>query len=216
MSAQAQVPSRLLGLSPSSETIRDYLFRISQFASLPQTPSPDIKIYRSPKPGVLYANYYQLGLSFLYIPKEDAGDIVIEESHATGDILCLDSIDLYNVPEGEQKRSSSQSSTYSSHPVSSILLSLSQAPPDGATESKSLEITNTSTGKAIVETLGEPDRKGGGSGPSSGSIGIWCEWSRKGIMIEFGGDESRGPQAWERGKDAKWKILTIFRPKNCQ
>jgi len=29
-------------------------------------------------------------------------------------------------------------------------------------------------------------------------------------MVEFGGDEARGPQAWERGKDAIWKVITLF------
>jgi len=29
-------------------------------------------------------------------------------------------------------------------------------------------------------------------------------------MVEFGGDESRGPQAWEKGKDAVWKVISIF------
>ena len=66
----------------------------------------------------------------------------------------------------------------------------------------------------LVSVLGEPDRKGGGAGPSTGSIGIWCEWSKDGLMIEFGGDDARGPGAWERGKDAVWKVITLFQPKN--
>ncbi len=139
--------------------------------------------------------------------------MVIEELYTTGDHLRLDSNDIYNIPEGEQQKRPSKSQAYSSHPVSSIVLSQSP-PPDGETQLKLFEISKTSSGKIIVESLGEPDRKGGGSGPSSGSIGIWCEWGRKGVMIEFGGDESRGPQAWERGKDAKWKILTLFLPRN--
>jgi len=69
------------------------------------------------------------------------------------------------------------------------------------------------TGKDFVAALGEPDRKGGGSGPSSGSIGIWVEWTRDGLMVEFGGDDSRGPQAWERGKDALWRVISVFSPK---
>jgi len=69
-------------------------------------------------------------------------------------------------------------------------------------------------GKEFIALLGEPNRKGGGAGPSSGSIGIWVEWTRDGLMVEFGGEESRGPQAWERGKDAPWKVISIFATKS--
>jgi len=81
---------------------------------------------------------------------------------------------------------------------------------DSSTRPPNVEIKQQSTGKDFVRCLGEPDRKGGGAGPLSGSIGIWCEWSRDGVMVEFGGDEARGPQAWERGKDAVWKVITLF------
>jgi len=57
--------------------------------------------------------------------------------------------------------------------------------------------------------MGEPERKGGGAGPASGSIGIWCDWPKEGIMIEF---DASGPQAWEHGKDTKWRLLTLYRP----
>ena len=36
----------------------------------------------------------------------------------------------------------------------------------------------------------------------SGSIGIWCEWSKIGLIVELGGDDVRRPQTWEKGKDA--------------
>ncbi|XP_006454648.1 hypothetical protein AGABI2DRAFT_189890 [Agaricus bisporus var. bisporus H97] len=68
------------------------------------------------------------------------------------------------------------------------------------------------TGKEFVQALGEPDRKGGGTGPSSGSIDIWCEWTKDGIMVEFGGSQAKGPNVWETGKDAVWKVVTLFRP----
>ena len=80
------------------------------------------------------------------------------------------------------------------------------------TRPSELSVLADTSGKDFVQALGEPDRKGGGAGPSSGSIGIWCEWSKDGVMVEFGGDEAKGPQAWERGKDAAWKIITIFSP----
>jgi len=75
-----------------------------------------------------------------------------------------------------------------------------------------IEVHLGMSGKDFVEALLEPDRKGGGTGPSSGSIGIWCEWLKDGIMVEFGGDEAKGPHAWDQGKDAIWKIITLFAP----
>ncbi|KAF8140388.1 hypothetical protein EV363DRAFT_1393296 [Boletus edulis] len=74
-------------------------------------------------------------------------------------------------------------------------------------------IEKDTTGKEFVAWLGEPSRKGGGTGPSSGSIHIWCEWSQQGIMVEFGGNDARGPQAWERGGNAVWRVVTVFAPK---
>jgi len=78
----------------------------------------------------------------------------------------------------------------------------------------SVSLDAHTTGKDIVARLGEPDRKGGGSGPTAGSIGIWCEWSKLGAMVEFGGDEARGPQAWERGREAIWSSLTLFKSRS--
>jgi len=85
-----------------------------------------------------------------------------------------------------------------------------QAGSQPSPSSRTMSITPETIGKAFVEALGEPARKGGGSGPSSGSIGIWCEWPKAGLMVEFGGNEARGPQAWERGKDAHWSVISIF------
>jgi len=45
-----------------------------------------------------------------------------------------------------------------------------------------------------------------------GSINIWCEWTKLGLMVEFGGEKVLGPNAWEEGKDAPWKVVTIFEP----
>ncbi|OBZ78551.1 hypothetical protein A0H81_00976 [Grifola frondosa] len=136
------------------------------------------------------------------------------EDLSDGD-LVLDGIDIYNVPKSKSMPSSKSKSIYSSYPISPIILTLAPSPPDdnGKSRPTSFDVTPETTGKDFVQSMGEPERKGGGAGPSSGSIGIWCEWSKDGVMVEFGGDESRGPQAWERGKDAVWKIITVFPPK---
>ncbi|KZW01999.1 hypothetical protein EXIGLDRAFT_736731 [Exidia glandulosa HHB12029] len=125
--------------------------------------------------------------------------------------LVLETIDIYNVPAAapENERAKSKASNYKPYALFPIELEF-----PSVSESTRVAITAETTGKDIVAPLGEPDRKGGGTGPSSGSIGIWCEWSKLGVMVEFGGDEARGPQAWEKGKDAVWSSLTLFRPKD--
>jgi len=77
-------------------------------------------------------------------------------------------------------------------------------------EESLFQVHPSTTGKDFVAYFGEPTRKGGGGGPAGGSIGIWCEWTDAGIMVEFGGDEAGGLQAWEKGKDATWAVLTFF------
>jgi len=137
--------------------------------------------------------------------------------------LALDNIYLYNVPTNKQSDARSKGTSaraaelaFSTYPVSPLELRITPQikDKDGKVLSRppKVDVHADTSGKDFVQTLGEPDRKGGGAGPSSGSIGIWCEWSKDGVMIEFGGDEAKGPQAWERGKDAIWKIITIFPP----
>ncbi len=106
-----------------------------------------------------------------------------------------------------------RSPAYSPYPVTPITLAVTPETKEGTPRPSTLSITRNMTGKEFVTALGEPDRKGGGSGPSSGNIGIWVEWTRDGLMVEFGGDDSRGPQAWERGKDAPWRVISIFSSK---
>jgi hypothetical protein len=76
-------------------------------------------------------------------------------------------------------------------------------------EPKSVSVSAETIGKDFVAELGEPDRKGGGAGPYS--INIWCEWTKEGVMVEFG-DHARGPQAWDKGKDANWKVISFYPP----
>jgi|SRR5882762_593499 len=211
-------PSSLLGEHPSSQALSDYLASISTL----QNVVPEVKSY----PDVVYFNYYRLGLSLLFSPqynyKPTTG--LRREDLKDGDLI-LNSIDIYNVSKpissltggGAKPRLELAFSTY---PVSPLTLSLGTQPRPKEGEAttmrpSSFDVLPTTSGKNFVAVLGEPDRKGGGAGPSSGSIGIWCEWSRDGIMIEFGGDGARGPQAWERGKDAVWRVITIFPPKSA-
>ncbi|KAI0307700.1 hypothetical protein B0F90DRAFT_1807132 [Multifurca ochricompacta] len=176
---------------------------------------PDVKSY----PDAVYFNYYTLGLSLLfvpvngYVPLSGASRQDLQDAH-----LILDGVDIYNNAPSDNHDSKtgfrSRSSTYSSFPITPITITLSPESKDGTSRPSVLNVTQNWVGKDFVAVLGEPDRKGGGSGPSSGSIGIWVEWIKDGLMVEFGGDDSRGPQAWEKGKDAPWRVISIFSPKN--
>jgi hypothetical protein len=169
-------------------------------------PSPEIKSYAD----AVYFNYHTLGLSLQFVPRDGyKPSSGLKQNELKNDKLSLDSIYLYNTCSRE-----SGDSSFSTYPVSPLVLKLNPnvKSKDGNLISRpsTLEVHSDTSGKDFVKALLEPDRKGGGMGPSSGSIGIWCEWSKDGIMVEFGGVEARGPQAWERGKDAVWKIITIF------
>ncbi|KAI0257667.1 hypothetical protein BJV78DRAFT_1164224 [Lactifluus subvellereus] len=203
----------LLGRYPSSQDLAAYLSALSSRVSSSQSATPEIKSYAD----AVYFNYYAFGLSLLfapingYKPRSGASRQDLQDAH-----LILDGIDIYNsvlakVPDGKTE---SRSSTYSTYPITPITITVSPETKEGTPRSSTLNITHSMVGKEFVAALGEPDRKGGGSGPSSGSIGIWVEWTRDGLMVEFGGDDSRGPQAWERGKDAPWRVISVFSPKN--
>lgn len=203
-------PRTLLGSTPKADALRTYLEQLSAHTSCTQFPSPDIKVYQD----VIYYNYYPLGLSLMFVAQD--GSKSLKNVDPQSDLLVLDSIDIYN-PEGPSKSASSKPSSdsqeYQLYPTFPLILSLLPSKEASSPRADTFSLTAASTGKEVISALGEPDRKGGGAGPSSGSINIWTEWTRDGIMVEFGGSDARGPQAWERGKEAKWKVLTLFRSK---
>ncbi|KAJ4485969.1 hypothetical protein J3R30DRAFT_1427467 [Lentinula aciculospora] len=213
MTSTSTSMQHLLGRKPSSQPIVDHLNELSFAVKYSGTLIPDIKSY----PDVVYYNFHHLGLSLLFKPtdgyKPRIGSI---RSELTEDKLVLESIDIYNVlrvstsdVKGSQKRTET---AFAAYPISPVFLNVPPIEEEGISPPHSIQITRGSTGKDFVQDLGEPDRKGGGSGPSSGSIGIWCEWKKHGVLVEFGGVEAIGPQAWERGKDAVWRVVTIFMP----
>ncbi|VDC01892.1 unnamed protein product [Peniophora sp. CBMAI 1063] len=207
-------PKSLLGLTPTSAKLGAYIQKLASLTSS-SAASPEVKAY----PDAVYYNFYSIGISLLFAPAKDyrpkAG--ATSEQLETSK-LVLDGIDIYNASskkptDGKPARALSNPA-YSPFPMTPFALAVLPDGKDGkARKDTTLSVGPETTGKDFVALLGEPDRKGGGSGPSSGSIGIWLEWSKDGLMVEFGGDESRGPQAWEKGKDATWSVISVFTPK---
>ncbi|KAF8509563.1 hypothetical protein JB92DRAFT_2945592 [Gautieria morchelliformis] len=191
--------SELFNENPNSTLLQSYLTKVASSAGV-TLPEPEVKTY----PDAVYFNYYTLGISLQFIPRK--GRTTTSDFEA----LSLDGIDIYNTSKdaflGKGK-------TYSQFPL--LPMRLTTHAVEHGTSPNQFELKAETTGQDLVQNLGEPTRKGGGAGPSTGSISIWCEWSKLGIMIEFGGDQARGPQAWERGKDAIWKIVTLF-PKDTR
>ena len=205
----------LLGSQPSSTNLSSQIAYLSSLILAPNAAIPEIRSY----PDAVYFNYFRLGLSLLYLPvngyKPKTG---LDRAGLRDEDLILDSIDIYNRPTSKHGSAPKSERVFSSYPVSPFSITLIDPPTDDKEEKAShlsLDVKSETTGKDFVAFFGEPDRKGGGEGPSSGSIGIWCEWSKHGVMVEFGGDEARGPQAWELGKDAEWKVITMFPPKRA-
>ncbi|KJA29300.1 hypothetical protein HYPSUDRAFT_32697 [Hypholoma sublateritium FD-334 SS-4] len=203
----------LLGLHPDDASFTQHISALTSAAARDAPVAPEIKSYSD----AVYFNYFALGLSVLFSPtdgyKPSAG---AKSTDLKTDKLVLDSIYIYNVPTQAGSRKRAAELAFTTYPISPIALVIKpkndDAEGDAPSRPPQLDVGLDTAGKQFVAALGEPDRKGGGAGPSSGSIGIWCEWSKDGIMVEFGGDEAQGPQAWERGKDAIWKIITLFSP----
>jgi hypothetical protein len=219
----------LLGAHPNDQIINDFIARAESSVTLPKHTH---KVTTNVYPDSVYFNYHSLGFSLLFVPTDGYKP---KSGTARDDLdqtrLILDGIDLYNLPFHKRKADSgtrgpdpkagstrSAEPTYADYPLYPVSIPLVAGAKDknGVVKQRTvetLELTTTTSGKDFVGCLGEPDRKGGGGGPSQGSVNIWLEWSEDGIMIELGGDEARGPNAWEGGKDAVWKVFSLFRGK---
>jgi len=208
MAATMNIKS-LFGLPPTSRNVQEYISSLHSLANAGNDDKAQVKAY----PDAVFINYHALGCSIEYRPTNgyEPPPNVQSIADLQANNLALDKIDLYNSPSDDSESNASQKTksktapAFAKYPGLPLVIPLSRGPG-------SLSVTPDSTGKDFVASLGEPDRKGGGAGPSSGSINIWCEWTKEGIMVELGGLEARGPQAWDKGKDATWKVVSLFLP----
>ncbi|ORY92661.1 hypothetical protein BCR35DRAFT_5633 [Leucosporidium creatinivorum] len=195
----------LLGLSPASTILSQHLSRLSLSASLSTTLTPQIKAYSDS----VYFNYHQLGLSLVFHPTTPAYKPKTGSSLEQLDLpkLRLAQIDIYNHQSSLKdpvtaptKRTSPLNPTYSAFPSYPLLLRL---PASSTSSTTHFPLEPTTIGSALVTSLGEPDRKGGGEG----SIGVWTEWTSEGVLVEWA---SGGLQAWEKGAGAVWRCTSLF------
>ncbi|KAG9011115.1 hypothetical protein FRB94_009258 [Tulasnella sp. JGI-2019a] len=205
------IPTHILGSKPGSPVLMHYLDSLA--SSSPFVQPPELQCY----PNSVYMNHHSLGISLLFTPvngyKPRSGTAL---DQLRNDDLVLESVDVYNVspplpptpPPAPPERNKTKLANAQYSPYPALPIQIPGTESDGAI----FHLFPESTGKDFVSFFGEPSRKGGGSGPAGGSIGIWCEWKPVGLMVEFGGDEAKGSQAWERGKDAKWAVITFFVP----
>ncbi|KAJ1311256.1 hypothetical protein OPQ81_009754 [Rhizoctonia solani] len=174
----------ILGEPRNSPKLKALLQKLGSRTNPPITSlTPDTKSYA----GTTYDNYYDIGISLMF-------------THPTKDA------------EPGNTRATKTSSRY--HPFPGLPLPISKRTSTSVTGNSSVSETfllkPTSAGAEFVQYFGEPGRKGGGTGTAG--PGIWCDWPAQGLMVEFGGDEARGPSAWETGAKAVWSVVTLFRP----
>jgi hypothetical protein len=104
----------LLGSNPLSTELENYIAFVVANASLDQPISPEIKSYSD----AVYFNYYQLGLSLQFAPKDGYKPASgLKQNQLKNDKLSLDSIYLYNTIPREKGASS-----FSTHPVPPLVL----------------------------------------------------------------------------------------------
>ncbi len=188
----------LIGQSASDGRLESDLRRLLDVDNLP---TPEFRAYSD----VVYHNYHPVGVSLCLVA--EAGKKITDKAK-----LLVDSVDLYN-PSQSSAELTKPSGRASSKPTFSILSSLPLTLRD------SILLTPTTTGRDFVETLGEPSKKGGGTG----WVDIWLEWEDHGVQVELRdpkGDEVITEEAkkkglggpWDRAGSWVWGVIKLFAP----
>lgn len=267
----------LLGSSPSSPRITEFLTTLSSSpssSSSPPTPPPLLEPEIKTFPGTVYHNYYDLGISFCYIPDKSKGGKGKVDPTVNGEQdFKLDEIDIYNnVSEDPSSASASASrsgsgagnlegtgagiggkaarvpkptfKTFKGLPIEFPLVaaednknatgsgsteragntstssiapqptsSSSTQPPSTPTSHPFPSLNSETTGRTLVQTLGEPTKKGGGSGIGPFMQGIYLEWFSLGVQVDLEAgkdDKSQEGGVWERAAGWGWVCLKVF------
>lgn len=213
----------LLSLSPSSPRL---LSALQSYSHTRSVTIPEIKSFSDS----VYFTYADLGLSLIFQPRPRSGYKLragLGRTELEDERLKLMSIDVYNSeatledPSTATSTSLSKTTKWGQFKAYPLVVQYPLVDGGGVGE---MEILEETRGKEFTTVLGEPDRKGTILPSSStldhsvltvhllpgggeGSIGIWTEWTSLGLMVEFA---SGGLQAWDKGGDSLWKVVTIF------
>lgn len=186
-----------IGQPPSAPQVQSYL------SSLSKAPlDPEIKSYSDAS----YVNYHALGISLCCIRKKES----------SGEDVVVESVDLYNprptvaVPGRRSRKREWERFTG---------LPLSIPSPPNTTDTKPLLLDSSTTGAALVSTLSEPTRKGGGTG----WVDVWLEYASLGLQIDL--QDPRGDEVvseeeqkkgmggvWDRAGRWVWSSCKVFEP----
>lgn len=176
-----------IGHHPSAAHIQTYLSALSTAPLDPET-----KTY----PDVLYVNYHALGISLCCSRAE--GDTRSLDAQTGWEEVVVESVDLYNPRPRDAPPKRSRKREWQRFKG----LPLKIASP--ATEATPILLLDANTtGTAIVSTLGEPTRKGGGTG----WVDVWLEYTTLGLQIDLQdprGDEVVSEEEQRRGMGGVW------------
>lgn len=162
----------LLGLKPDDETLKIALTALFPGRSI----VADTKSY----PDAVYQNYYSLGISLCFEPS----------SASSKEFHCV-TVDVFNTPSpGSGTSAGGRAPKGPTYEETSLPLVFEFAekeivlPPRKQGEKEMrlprepwIEVSNSTTGREIVRSLGEPSRKGSGSW-----VGVWLEWNSVGLL----------------------------------
>lgn len=192
-------------------------------AATGSSPTTRLKAEVSSFPDVTFHNYHPLGVSFSYIPSTVPGQ-------ASSSKLVLDRIDIYIADPSSSaaappaRPGRQPKPTFSRFPLDLSLsfpttsIALPSPPPAQPCTTSSRDTSPTASttrerekifvvraqtrGRDFVAALGEPSRKGGGSGGVGGFAGVppWMEWNN--VELEVGepqGNDEVSPLLLARG-----------------
>ncbi len=183
---------QLVGTDPVAPSTVAAIRSMTGKSKLPQA---QVQAY----PDVAYFNYHPIGVSLCCKAKD--GERIPD--NIDGFQLVVESIDLFNSAPPRPNRSNK--------PVFSQILGLPLPLSD------TFNLKPSTTGREFVIALGEPTKKGGGTG----WLDVWLEWSALGIQVDL--RDPKGTETeeikkkglggvWDQAAGWVWVDLKIFRP----